>query len=95
MIRQTDDRGQNRKLEALAAIAADGAEACRAGRWTPEDAAGCLAAMAGDLYALAFGYAAALDVPRSADLPRHAAAAIAAACGDDSGMIRGACHAAA
>lgn len=91
MIRQTDDRGQNRKLEALAAIAADGAEACRAGRWTPEDAAHAFAAMAGDLYALAFGYAAALDVPRAAALPRHAAAAIAAACGDDAGV----CHAAA
>lgn len=88
---RTTNRPPDRRLEALAAISADGAEACRLGRWNPDDAAACLRAMAGDLYALAFGYAAALDVPRAAALPRHAALAIAAACGDDVEV----CHAAA
>lgn len=75
-------RAPDRRLVAIAAMLADGADALDAGRWTEADAARLCAAVAGDAYALAYGYGGALDVPPGARLPQHAAAAIARACGD-------------
>lgn len=81
------------RLEAIGAMLTDGADACDAGRWTNADAARGMLAAAADVFALAFGYGAALEVPADAALPRHALATIARACGDD--VPEGGKHAAA